>query len=553
MHKPLIVQSDRTILLEVDNPQFESARDSLLRFAELVKSPEYVHTYRLTPISLWNAASSGMHHGQVLGELETFSKYPVPEAVKTETATWLQRYGRLVLRRTGSGHLVLEGSDPELIALVASHRKTSPYVYSASDSRLQLLEWSRGQIKKECIDLGYPVVDRAGFSPGDPLHLKLKPGVQLRPYQRDAVGVFVNYERTGGSGVVVLPCGAGKTLVGMGVMEQVAEHTLILVTNVTAARQWKRELLDKTDVSEEDIGEYSGEHKQVKPITVATYQILTYKRDKRAAFQHLPALSGPSWGLVIYDEVHLLPAPVFRFSAEVQGRRRLGLTATLVREDGRERDVFSLIGPRVYDIPWKILEKQGWIAGVSCAEVRVELGEEDKSSYFLENRRERFRLASLNPRKVRVVEQLLRQHDEDHVLVIGQYISQLEELSERFNIPLITGKTDNKTREQLYDRFRNGSIRKLVVSKVANFAVDLPDASVAVQVSGTFGSRQEEAQRLGRILRPKGDKTARFYTLVTRDTIEMDYAEKRQLFLIEQGYTYRIVDDPSTLQSVCPA
>ncbi len=542
MHKPLIVQSDRTVLLEVDNPRFEQARDALLRFAELEKSPEYMHTYRITPVSLWNAASSGMTCRDILQELEELSRYPVPPSLAVEIEGWLERWGKLVLRRDREGRLLLESSDRELFSLITTGKKTKRYIHRVEHLRAQLMEWSRGQIKRECIDLGFPVVDRAGFIHGEPLAFRCRKELQLRPYQHEAVSVFLNYERTGGSGIVVLPCGAGKTVVGMGVMERIGERTLILVTSVTAARQWKRELLEKTSLDDRDIGEYSGERKNVRPVTVATYQILTYRKNKGGDFQHLRALNDQGWGLVIYDEVHLLPAPVFRFSSEVQGTRRLGLTATLVREDGRERDVFSLIGPKVYDVPWKILEKQGWIAGVTCTEVRVELSDRERAEYLQENRRERFKRASLNPRKIPVVENLLQRHRGDSVLVIGQYISQLEELASRFGFALITGKTDNSTRERLYDRFRRGEIRTLVVSKVANFAVDLPDASVAVQVSGTFGSRQEEAQRLGRILRPREQKSARFYTVVSRNTLEMDYAEKRQLFLIEQGYTYTITE-----------
>jgi DNA excision repair protein ERCC-3 len=540
-HNPLIVQSDRTVLLEVDNPRFERARDSLLRFAELEKSPEYMHTYRITPLSLWNAASSGMTYRGITDELEELSRYPVPSSLAVEIRGWLERWGKLVLARDRDGRLVLECGDEQLFSLITTNKKTRQYIYRADRLRAQLLEWSRGQIKRACIELGYPVVDRAGFDHGEPLRFRCRDSLRLRPYQQEAASVFLSYERTGGSGTVVLPCGAGKTIVGMEVMERIGERTLILVTNITAARQWKRELLEKTSLGEQDVGEYSGESKQIRPVTVATYQILTYRRDRNADFTHLRALNDRGWGLVIYDEVHLLPAPVFRFSCEVQGTRRLGLTATLVREDGRERDVFSLIGPKVYDVPWKTLEKQGWIAGVTCTEVRVALSGGERAAYLQENRRERFKRASLNPRKLPVVETLLRRHRNEQALVIGQYLSQLDELAARFGLALITGKTDNPFRERLYERFRKGELRVLAVSKVANFAVDLPDASVAIQVSGTFGSRQEEAQRLGRILRPGDGKSARFYTLVTGDTLEMDYAEKRQLFLIEQGYTYRIV------------
>ncbi|MGQ9616209.1 MAG: DNA repair helicase XPB [Spirochaetota bacterium] len=538
---PLIIQSDKTILLEVQNPLFEKARDSLLRFAELEKSPEYIHTYRLTPVSVWNAASSGMSFENISGELSRYAKYPVPHVVIADLREWLSRYGRLKLIREGE-KLVLQSDDAGLFAQLRQHRKIARYIYRWDGLRAYLVEWSRGQVKKECIDIGYPVIDRAGFVHGEPFPIRLNDDLVFREYQRDAVSVFMNFEKTGGSGVVVLPCGAGKTIVGMGVMAGVGEKTLILVTNVTAARQWKRELGEKTGIDQRDIGEYSGERKEVRPITIATYQIMTYRRNREEDFEHLSRLNNEGWGLVVYDEVHLLPAPVFRFSCEIQSRRRLGLTATLVREDGRERDVFSLIGPKVYDVPWKILEKQGWIAGALCTEIRVDLPPDERNSYALADGRERFRRASVNRKKYGIVKNLLEVHRGESILIIGQYIDQLERIARMFSLPIITGKTIQSLRDELYERFRRGDLKVLVVSKVANFAVDLPDASVAIQVSGTFGSRQEEAQRLGRILRPKGGRQAFFYTIVTRETVEMEYAEKRRLFLIEQGYNYEIRD-----------
>ncbi len=536
---PLIVQSDKTILLEVQNPLFEKARDSLLRFAELEKSPEYMHTYRLTPISVWNAASSGMSIAEIARELSRYAKYPVPEAVSADLREWLSRYGKLKLLREGE-RLLLQCNDSALFAQIRQHRKIARYIYRWENLKAWLVEWSRGQVKKECIDLGYPVIDRAGFLHGEPFPIRLNSDLLFREYQRDAVSVFMNFEKTDGSGIVVLPCGAGKTIVGMGVIAGIGERTLILVTNVTAARQWKRELGEKTGVDAADVGEYSGERKEVRPITIATYQIMTYRRKREEDFEHLSRLNDERWGLVLYDEVHLLPAPVFRFSCEIQSRRRLGLTATLVREDGRERDVFSLIGPKVYDVPWKILEKQGWIATALCTEIRVDLPTAQRHIYALEDGRERFRRASVNKKKYGVVKHLLEAHRGESILVIGQYIEQLDRIAGMFGLPIITGKTPQDLRDELYERFRRGDVKVLVVSKVANFAVDLPDARVAIQVSGTFGSRQEEAQRLGRILRPKNGRQAFFYTIVTRDTVEMEYAEKRRLFLIEQGYTYEI-------------
>ena len=549
-NKPLIVQSDRTILLEVNSPSFEEARDSLLRFADLEKSPEYIHTYRLTPVSLWNAASSGMGFDDIMGELMRFAKYEIPQNIAGQIRQWLLRYGRLTLLRKGE-YLCLSSDDPALFLEMVEHRKIKRYVHRVlSPNCAVLLEWSRGQIKKECIDLGYPVIDRAGYAHGEPLPFSPRGDLTLRKYQLDAVGIFMNEERTGESGIVVLPCGSGKTVVGIGVMARICETTLILVTNITAARQWKQELLRKTTLQNGQIGEYSGEAKEIRLVTVATYQILTYRKRVDEDFLHLSVLNRENWGLIIYDEVHRLPAPVFRFASEVQGRRRLGLTATLIREDGKEKDVFSLIGPKIFDVPWKVLERQGWISQAFCTEIRCDLPEKEHYTYALEDRRERFKRASLNVKKYGIVKHLLRAHRNDSILVIGQYIKQLEHIADDLKIPIITGKTKNTDRDVLYERFRKGEIKTLIVSKVANFAVDLPDANVAIQISGTFGSRQEEAQRLGRILRPKKKGRAHFYSVVTRNTEEDQYAEKRQLFLTEQGYSYEILDEKNLKERI---
>ncbi len=548
---PVIVQGDNTVLLEVRNPLFNSARDSLLRFVDLEKSPEYIHTYRLTPVSLWNAASSGMTHDEIIQELKRFAKYEIPEHVSTQIHNWLLRYGRLMLVRRGD-YLYFESDDPGLFTEITQNKRVKKYIYRMeSETSAVLLEWSRGQVKMECIRLGYPVVDRAGYTHGLPLPMEMHKSLKLRSYQQEAVSVFMNFENTGGSGTVVLPCGAGKTIVGIGIMEQIEETVLVLVTNITAARQWIRELSENTTLNTQDIGEYSGESKEIRPVTIATYQILTY-RNSAKEFVHLSRLNSENWGLIVYDEVHLLPAPVFRFSSEVQGKRRLGLTATLIREDGREKDVFSLIGPKIFDMPWKVLEKQGWIAKAVCVEIRVELPEEEHYSYAMENKRERFTRASLNRNKYGIVGHLLKIHASDSVLVIGQYIRQLEHIAGNSKLPIITGKTKTEQRDRLYDQFRKGEIKILVVSKVANFAVDLPEANVAIQISGTFGSRQEEAQRLGRILRPKKAGQAHFYSVVTRDTIEEIYAEKRQLFLTEQGYSYSIINSDEVAAKIRP-
>jgi DNA excision repair protein ERCC-3 len=554
---PLIVQSDRTVLLEVDNPRYPEARDHLARFAELEKSPEHFHTYRITPLSLWNAAAAGLRADEILGALERFTKYDVPPNIRFEVRDYVARYGRLKLERRGE-QLVLVSAEAPLIAEVVRHKLVRPFIIETIDERtLSVRPDRRGHIKQALIRVGYPVEDLAGYVEGAPLPLRLrgtsldgKPFV-IRPYQQEAADVFfAGGSARGGSGVIVLPCGAGKTVVGMAAMAHLQTQTLILCTNITAVRQWLRELLDKTDLADDQIGEYSGETKDVRPVTVATYQILTYRRRKGEAFPHFQIFNAQNWGLIIYDEVHLLPAPVFRITAEIQSCRRLGLTATLVREDHKEDDVFSLIGPKRCDIPWKVLEKQGWIATARCTEIRAPLPDDLRMSYALATARDKFRIASENPVKLDILRGLLERHRDDRVLIIGQYIRQIQLIARETKAPLITGSTPTRERDRLYDDFRTGRIQVLIVSKVGNFAVDLPDANVAIQVSGTFGSRQEEAQRLGRILRPKSDNSlAEFYSLVTRDSRDQDFAAKRQLFLTEQGYTYRILDAHQALES----
>ena len=549
INNPLIVQSDFSIFLEVDNPLFEEARDNLLRFAELIKSPEHIHTYKLTPISLWNAASSGMSPDTVAEVLKKYSRYEVPHNVINQIYIWMERYGKLQLLQR-DGVLIFRSSDPYLFSEIVNNSSIKKFIYRVENEKeAVLLKWSRGQIKRECINLGYPVVDLAGFEPGEPINFKLKPELMFRYYQLEAINVFSNYIKAGGSGIIVLPCGSGKTVVGLGIIDKIRERTLILVTNIIAARQWIDELCDKTEFSRDEIGEYSGEKKEIKPITIATYNILTYRKQKGGDFVHMDKLNDNRWGLIIYDEVHLLPAPVFRFASEVQAKRRLGLTATLIREDGRESDVFSLIGPKLYDVPWKVLEKQGWISAVICNEVKVELPENYGYRYALSSRRMKFQIASMNERKIPVLLRLLEKHKDDNVLIIGQFLKQLADVQKVLGAPLITGSTPNDERKILYESFRVGKIKILIVSKVANFAIDLPDANVAIQISGTFGSRQEEAQRLGRILRPK-ENLAYFYSIVTSGTVEEDYSEKRQRFLTEQGYRYRILREEEILNNL---
>lgn len=549
LDRPVIVQSDRSILLETDGPSFEDARDSIAAFAELMKSPEHIHTYRITPLSLWNAAAAGMTAQEIIDSLLRFSKYEVPQNVLVDIRDTVARYGRLKLHKVEDGRLVLQSEERLLIAELLNQKSVMPYIEGSPDGlSIFVRPGDRGNLKSALIKLGFPVEDLAGYVEGAPLPFQFRETAlsgkpfEMREYQKKAVDAFhMRGSNHGGSGVVVLPCGAGKTVVGIATMHRLQTQTLVLTTNTVALRQWKNELLDKTTLTDEQIGEYSGDSKEIRPVTIATYQVLTYRKSKDSTFVHFSLFDEGNWGLICYDEVHLLPAPVFRATAALQARRRLGLTATLVREDAREDDVFSLIGPKKYDVPWKVLEKQGWIAQALCTEVRVPLPDDERYRYAVADKRGKFKIASTNPVKDSICETLIARHRDDNVLVIGQYLDQLKLLAKRFKAPIITGQKANKEREKLYTAFRKGEVKLLIVSKVANFAVDLPDANVAIQVSGTFGSRQEEAQRLGRILRPKDDRSvAHFYSLVSRDTCDQDYSVKRQLFLTEQGYRYEI-------------
>ena len=544
--KALLAQSDGSLLLDVHSPGFEETRDRISPFAELEKSPEHIHTYRITPLSLWNAASAGMNAEEITGALTACSRYGVPDNVLYNVTETLSRYGKLTLRGTDDPEtLALETDDDAVRAEISANRRLSKFVTPSGGGFLVRL-YDRGTIKQELMKIGYPVRDEAPLADGETLEFSLRTvtarGVPFAPrdYQAEAARTFVGANRPGtGFGTVVLPCGAGKTVVGMTVISMLKTNTLILTTNVAAVHQWIDELLDKSDIDPELVGEYTGDRKIVKPITVGTYQILVWRPDKESAFPHFGIFSERRWGLIIYDEVHLLPAPVFRVTAELQALRRLGLTATLVREDGREEDVFSLVGPKRYDVPWKELEAKGWIAEAVCREIRVDLSEELRIPYAIEDRRGKYRIAAENPLKRKIVRELLENHRDDAVLVIGQYLDQLHEIAKETGAPIITGKTPNAERERIYGAFRRGEMRVIVVSKVANFAIDLPDASVAIQVSGTFGSRQEEAQRLGRILRPKR-KNSYFYSIVSRATAEEEFSANRQKFLTEQGYKYRI-------------
>ena len=549
-NNPLIVQSDKSIMVEVNNILYEEARDAISRFSEIVKSPEYIHTYRITPLSLWNAAASGMKVEDMTLALEKYGKYEVPDNVRKDIIDYVGRYGKIKLFKE-DGELVLRSDDYLIVTEIENNKKINPYVIRKIDANALVIDSGmRGHIKHALLKVGFPVEDLAGYVDGTHLDFHLKTstskgkGFDLRKYQTDAADIFyASGSAAGGSGVVVLPCGAGKTIVGMGVINKVKCETLILTTNITAVRQWKDELADKSNLDKSMIGEYTGEIKEIRPITVSTYQILTHRKSNDASFQHFKLFNSKNWGLIIYDEVHLLPAPVFRVTAEIQAMRRLGLTATLVREDGLEEDVFSLIGPKKFDIPWKDMERQGWIATATCTEIRVPMDRQQRVEYAMSSTKEQFRIASENGNKTDVVEKILDRHAEDNVLIIGQYINQLESLADKIKAPIITGKTPTSDRICLYDQFKSGKLKTLIVSKVANFAIDLPDANVAIQVSGTFGSRQEEAQRLGRILRPKEDLSqAHFYSVVTKETKDEEYAANRQLFLTEQGYKYRIIN-----------
>jgi DNA excision repair protein ERCC-3 len=536
---PLIVQSDKTLLLEVDHDLADECRREIAPFAELERSPEHVHTYRLTPLGLWNARAAGHDAEQVVDVLLRYSRYAVPHALLVDVAETMARYGRLRLEKTPVHGLVLVTTDRAVLEEVVRSKKVAPLIGERVDLDTVVVHPSeRGHLKQVLLKLGWPAEDLAGYVDGEAHAIDLvQDGWEMRAYQREAVAGFWH----GGSGVVVLPCGAGKTIVGAAAMAEAQATTLILVTNTVAARQWRHELLKRTSLTEDEIGEYSGARKEIRPVTIATYQVMTTRR--KGVYTHLELLDARDWGLVVYDEVHLLPAPIFRMTADLQARRRLGLTATLVREDGREGDVFSLIGPKRYDAPWKDIESQGYIAPADCVEVRVTLSDSERLAYATAEPEDRYRFASTTATKTRVVEQLVERHRGDQVLVIGQYIDQLDDLGERLEAPVIKGETTVKQREALFEAFRTGEISLLVVSKVANFSIDLPEAAVAIQVSGTFGSRQEEAQRLGRVLRPKADgRTARFYAVTARDTVDQDFAAHRQRFLAEQGYAYRIVD-----------
>ena len=539
---PLIVQSDRTLLLEIDHPLSDEARKAIAPFAELERAPEHIHTYRITSLALWNARAAGHDAEQVIDSLIKYARYAVPHALLVDIAEQMGKYGRLRIENHPNHGLVLSTTDRPVLEEILKNKKVAPLLGKRIDDETVIVFPSeRGSLKQALLKIGWPAEDFAGYVDGEAHPIELvEDDWQIREYQKHAVDSFFH----GGSGVVVLPCGAGKTIVGAAAMARSKATTLILVTNTVSARQWRDELLKRTTLTDDEIGEYSGSKKEIKPVTIATYQVMTTK--KKGEYAHLNVFDSKDWGLIIYDEVHLLPAPVFRFTADIQSRRRLGLTATLVREDGREGDVFSLIGPKRFDVPWKEMQNQGYIAPAECVEIRVTLDENERFNYATSEDTDRYRIAAITPEKIKTVERLLEKHAGEQILVIGQYLEQLHRLCDDLKAPLITGETPIKERQELYQLFRTGEINVLIVSKVANFSIDLPEATIAIQVSGTWGSRQEEAQRLGRILRPKADgRSATFYTVVTRDTVDADFAAHRQRFLAEQGYAYQIVDAES--------
>jgi DNA excision repair protein ERCC-3 len=546
IENPLIVQSDRTMLLEVQHPLFGETRDAITPFSELIKSPEFIHTYRITPLSIWNASAVGITVEQMCMALETYAKYGVPESLLKEIKDYAGRYGLLKLEKKQE-KLWLTSEDPFILMELLKYKDIRKHFGELEgEFQVEVYPHARGVLKQELIRLGYPIQDIAGYSQGTPIDITLQ-GVTLRDYQQQAVdSYYAGGTVHGGNGILVLPCGAGKTVIGIAAMAKFGMEALVVTTNTTSVRQWIQEIKDKTDLTAQEVGEYTGNCKEVKPITVTTYQILTYRSSKESEYVHMDLFGQRNWGLIIYDEAHLLPAPVFRMTADIQAKRRLGLTATLVREDHREEDVFSLVGPKRYDVPWKDLEKDGWIAEAQCAEVRVPLPFSIREQYVYSSERDKNRIAAENPEKNRLVQKILMRHEHDQVLIIGQYVDQLTEIASLLQVPVITGKTPQQERDRLFKAFRKKELRHLVVSKVANFAVNLPDANVALQISGAFGSRQEEAQRLGRILRPKASvNKAYFYTLVSKGSKEEVFAHHRQMFLVEQGYRYQVVEADS--------
>jgi DNA excision repair protein ERCC-3 len=537
-----IVQGDRSVLVEVDHPGYERARDVLVRCAEIEKSPEHVHTYRLSDLALWNAAAAGVTAEEILAGLRSVSRFALPGHVEHEIRERVGRHGTVVLADVPEDptRLRLSVTEALLFERLQRDKTTAPFLdlFLGNDRSFLLRREYRGVVKQAIMKLGWPVLDTAGLTPGAPLSIEERRDVFTPyPYQVRAVQAFVD---SGGHGVVVLPCGAGKTVIGLMAAARLGVRTLVITSSREACAQWRRELVSKSTLTKDQVALYDVTSKSVAPVTITTYSMLGRKGGSGpTSHTHFDRLAEEPWGLLIYDEVHLLPAPVFRLAAELQSRRRLGLTATLIREDGRAPDVFALIGPKRYDVPWRELEASGHVAAATCFETRLPLPNELHTAYATASAREQPRIAGENPLKLRLLGRIAERHSGDRVLVMGSYLDPLAAAGRLLDAPVITGETPHRDREKHYEAFRRGAIRRLVLSRVGNFAIDLPDANVLVQLSGTMGSRQEEAQRLGRVLRPKPGG-ASFYTLVTRDTIEQEHALHRQLFLTEQGYRYYI-------------
>ncbi len=576
LNNPVIVQADGKVLVEANHKKYEQAREFLTQFAELESSPNALHTYQITNISLWNAASANLSSVEIVLGLNKISKYPIPKEVEELITDTIDRYGLVKLLPNPDNPQEIKvafesayiqrlfTSEPLVQDLLIKRGRRKDMTYSISIA-------NRGIFKQQCLLADWPVEDLAGFKPGTALSISLRDRIkntdivfEPRSYQWEAAKRwYQDGKSTGGCGVVVLACGGGKTIVGITAMSLVQRKTLILATNQASVNQWIQEIISKTNLTSRDVGSYTSDSRDLRPVTVSTYQMVSHKKSKDDGFENLDIFDKEDWGLIIYDEVHLLPAPVFGATANLQAMRRLGLTATLVREDGKENDVFTLVGPKRYELPWQDLQKLGFIASISCVEIHVEMSKELRRTYREAKEKDKSMLASNNPAKLDAVRYLLKKHRQDNVLIIGTYLEQLDIMSAELQLPVITGKTPNHLREKLFAQFRSGKIKTLIVSKVANFSIDLPDANVAIQLSGTFGSRQEEAQRLGRILRPKNlkrkgknnnvniENKAYFYTLVTKDSKEQTFALNRQKFLAGQGYRYQL-EDFSSLSTVSP-
>ncbi|MDG5788317.1 DEAD/DEAH box helicase family protein [Evansella sp. AB-P1] len=538
---PLLIQNNGVIFFRSTHPEAKIVQPFLSEFAQLKKTPSSLHMYELSPFSFWYAREQGISLNEIKEFLETFSGIRLPDRFSIQLEEWEGKNGKFQLINHKEFGPCLTSSQEGLMKELFQKDRKNYSIYKNGDREYTPISLAeRGLIKQQLMDKGYSVIDCLGYETGKSLSISLQRNVSLRPYQKEAVSSFIQQKGVNeGNGFIILPCGSGKTVVGLGVLEQIKEETLILVPNDTSLQQWYEELLEKTTLNKSQVGRYTREKKEVKEVTITTYQMLTYQGNSDSKFPHFSLFHKRSWGLVIYDEVHLLPAPLFRLTSKLQGKRRLGLTATFVREDGKEGDIYSLIGPKRYEVGISLLEQNNWIARPICKEIKTPFNEKQWAHFLSLSKRERFRYASENKGKINVVDKLLHDHKGDSIIIIGQYLDQLNIIANTFSLPLLTGKTSKKERQEMYTQFKEGKQKVLVLSKIANMAVDLPDANVAIQVSGTYGSRQEEAQRIGRLLRPKkNNESVYFYTIVTPMTKEEEVASHRQLFMVEQGYSY---------------